>query len=325
MHLFIEMPPDASTSTCTRRRRRCGSSSSRSCTRCCAGRSATRSGRGRRRSCSSRPFAPRPGEPRPMTHSGRARGRHRSATGGNRRQAGPGVDPSSAGAAWSRATRRSAGVQAARRSGAARHPADDAARPVPRHVHHRGRRRGRGDHRPARRARARAVRAGHGAADGRPPREPAAADADPASSCRRPSAQALAAARRRRSSGSASRSRSSAATALRVSARAGAARRREECEAAVRALAEDLEGLDRGAGVEDALRRIAATMACHAAVKANYPLTLREDALHPRRAAPHGVFDGLPARPAGGAAPDAAGDREELSANLTRLIARASW
>ena len=46
-----------------------------------------------------------------------------------------------------------------------------------------------------------------------------------------------------------------------------------ECEAAVRALAEDLEGLDRGSRVEDALRRIAATMACHAAVKANYPLT----------------------------------------------------
>jgi DNA mismatch repair protein MutL len=47
-----------------------------------------------------------------------------------------------------------------------------------------------------------------------------------------------------------------------------------DCEAAVRALAEDLEGLDRGSRVEDALRRIAATMACHAAVKANYPLTL---------------------------------------------------
>jgi DNA mismatch repair protein MutL len=48
---------------------------------------------------------------------------------------------------------------------------------------------------------------------------------------------------------------------------------RDDCEAAVRALAEDLEGLDRGARVEDALKRIAATMACHAAVKANYPLT----------------------------------------------------
>jgi DNA mismatch repair protein MutL len=49
-----------------------------------------------------------------------------------------------------------------------------------------------------------------------------------------------------------------------------------ECEAAIRALAEDLEGLDRGSRVEDALRRMAATMACHAAVKANYPLTLEK-------------------------------------------------
>jgi DNA mismatch repair protein MutL len=49
-----------------------------------------------------------------------------------------------------------------------------------------------------------------------------------------------------------------------------------QCEAAVRALAEDLEGLDRGSRVEDALRKIAATMACHAAVKANYPLTLEK-------------------------------------------------
>ena len=49
--------------------------------------------------------------------------------------------------------------------------------------------------------------------------------------------------------------------------------RREECEAAIRALAEDLEGLDRGSRVDEAIKRIAATMACHAAVKANYPLT----------------------------------------------------
>jgi DNA mismatch repair protein MutL len=49
-----------------------------------------------------------------------------------------------------------------------------------------------------------------------------------------------------------------------------------ECEAAVRALAEDLEGIDRGSRVEDALRKIAATMACHAAVKANYPLTMEK-------------------------------------------------
>jgi DNA mismatch repair protein MutL len=49
--------------------------------------------------------------------------------------------------------------------------------------------------------------------------------------------------------------------------------RPEECEGALRALAEDLEGLDRGSRVEEAIKRIAATMACHAAVKANYPLT----------------------------------------------------
>jgi DNA mismatch repair protein MutL len=45
------------------------------------------------------------------------------------------------------------------------------------------------------------------------------------------------------------------------------------CEAAVRALADDLEGQDGTGRVEEALRRIAATMACHAAVKANDPLT----------------------------------------------------
>ena len=49
--------------------------------------------------------------------------------------------------------------------------------------------------------------------------------------------------------------------------------RREECDAAIRALAEDLEGLDKGSTVDEAIRRVAATMACHAAVKANYPLT----------------------------------------------------
>ena len=49
--------------------------------------------------------------------------------------------------------------------------------------------------------------------------------------------------------------------------------RREECEAAMRTLAEDLERLDGGSPVEEAVRRIAATMACHAAVKANDPLT----------------------------------------------------
>jgi DNA mismatch repair protein MutL len=53
----------------------------------------------------------------------------------------------------------------------------------------------------------------------------------------------------------------------------------EDAVTAIRALAEDLEGLDRGREVGDALRRIAATTACHAAVKANYPLT-HEKMLH---------------------------------------------
>lgn len=50
----------------------------------------------------------------------------------------------------------------------------------------------------------------------------------------------------------------------------------DSCDAALRALADDLEGLDRGLGIEDALKQIAATTACHAAVKANYPLTLEK-------------------------------------------------
>ena len=43
--------------------------------------------------------------------------------------------------------------------------------------------------------------------------------------------------------------------------------------AALLALAHDLDGLDRGAKLQEALQRIAATTACHAAVKANYPLS----------------------------------------------------
>jgi DNA mismatch repair protein MutL len=51
---------------------------------------------------------------------------------------------------------------------------------------------------------------------------------------------------------------------------------REECDAALRSLANDLEGLDRGLGIEEGLKRIAALTACHAAVKANYPLTMEK-------------------------------------------------
>jgi DNA mismatch repair protein MutL len=48
---------------------------------------------------------------------------------------------------------------------------------------------------------------------------------------------------------------------------------RDACAATLRAFAEDLEGFDRGSGADAAIKRIAATMACHAAVKANDPLT----------------------------------------------------
>ncbi len=48
---------------------------------------------------------------------------------------------------------------------------------------------------------------------------------------------------------------------------------RDECATALRALAQDLEGLDQGLDLREALKRIAATTACHAAVKANDPLT----------------------------------------------------
>jgi DNA mismatch repair protein MutL len=49
--------------------------------------------------------------------------------------------------------------------------------------------------------------------------------------------------------------------------------RREECPTALRALAEDLETGENTATVDEAIKKIAATMACHAAVKANDPLT----------------------------------------------------
>jgi DNA mismatch repair protein MutL len=45
------------------------------------------------------------------------------------------------------------------------------------------------------------------------------------------------------------------------------------CEAALHAAAGDLEGLTPGSGLHESLRQLAATMACHAAVKANDPLT----------------------------------------------------
>jgi len=48
----------------------------------------------------------------------------------------------------------------------------------------------------------------------------------------------------------------------------------EESAAALRAAAGDLEGLTPGSGINESVRQLAALMACHAAVKANDPLTI---------------------------------------------------
>ena len=47
----------------------------------------------------------------------------------------------------------------------------------------------------------------------------------------------------------------------------------KQVDAALKAVASDLDGLSLGASVDVSLRQMAATMACHAAVKANDPLT----------------------------------------------------
>ncbi len=49
-----------------------------------------------------------------------------------------------------------------------------------------------------------------------------------------------------------------------------------DVDRALRALADDLDGVDRGLVAEQAVKQIAATMACHAAVKAHDPLTLEK-------------------------------------------------
>src|SRR5690606_13162271 len=49
----------------------------------------------------------------------------------------------------------------------------------------------------------------------------------------------------------------------------------------------------------------------------------REDAVHPRRAAAHGVLVGLPARPPGGAADHEARSREELPEDLAMAVVQS--
>ena len=57
---------------------------------------------------------------------------------------------------------------------------------------------------------------------------------------------------------------------------AGDRARWRRAAAAIRALADDLDGRDRGAPVEVAVKHLAATIACHAAVKAHDPLTIEK-------------------------------------------------
>ena len=69
---------------------------------------------------------------------------------------------------------------------------------------------------------------------------------------------------------------------------------------------------------------MAATIACHAAVKANYPLTYEKMVHILSELAATVVLDHLPARPAGHAAADATGAREELSEDLTVQVPGAA-
>ena len=80
----------------------------------------------------------------------------------------------------------------------------------------------------------------------------------------------------------------------------------EDAAQALRALGGDLEGLDRGADVQEALQRIAATTACHAAVKANDPLTYEKMAHILEELRRNRLFDCLSARAARHASVDAA-------------------
>ena len=92
----------------------------------------------------------------------------------------------------------------------------------------------------------------------------------------------------------------------------------EDQSKALRALAEDLEGLDRGAQVKGAAaHRRDDGVPCGG--QGERPAVLREDDPHPRRAARDCVFHRLPARPPGDAAADAARDREELRSDLNAI------
>ena len=149
VHLFIEMPPDA------RRRERApdegGGALPRAVARArggAAGARWTRSGRAACRSCSSRPETARRCAGRRRRVPGRARRRHRIRIGGCPSAARPwtarGTDASGSPAPAHPQLTPDAGSLASQpepATPAPDDPADDPARPVPRHLHHRDRRR----------------------------------------------------------------------------------------------------------------------------------------------------------------------------------------
>ena len=90
-----------------------------------------------------------------------------------------------------------------------------------------------------------------------------------------------------------------------------------ECATTLQALADDLDRLDRGADVQQALQADRGDDRVSCGGEGELSAQLRENDAHPRRAAGDGVFERLPAWPSGDAAADAAGNRKELRADLS--------
>ena len=97
---------------------------------------------------------------------------------------------------------------------------------------------------------------------------------------------------------------------------------RAESEAAVRALAEDLEGLERGTGAAAALGADCGHHRLSCRRQGERPPDHGEDVVAPPGAAAYRLFDGLPARPPGAAAVVAAGAREALRKDLAPVAAQ---
>ena len=107
----------------------------------------------------------------------------------------------------------------------------------------------------------------------------------------------------------------------------GACRRcwiRRQCEAAVRALAEDLEGLDGGSRRRGRAAPDRRDDGVPRGREGELSADAGEDALHPRGAAPHGVFERLPARPPGRAAASRGARSRRTSSGSDGLVSRLS-